>query len=151
MSQNQPLKSPASEAMLVERPFEGFIVYRDPQTGGHWLPQGELKTLAEHQLDLELPPLLEIDEKTMRHSGRFCPEDGLELIEYEFAASGMKVEQCESCNGVWLDAGELKKILAYVYAHTDDMTAPADEDDHLSLSERIMLFLYRTTERPPWV
>jgi Zn-finger nucleic acid-binding protein len=150
MSTDPSLPSPASAIPMTALPFEGFVIYRDSQTGGHWLPRGALKLLAEHQLEQELPPLLAIDENTMHHSGRFCPEDGLELIEYEFAGSGLKIEQCQSCNGVWLDAGELKKLMTYLYAHSGEMAQPED-DDHLTLSERVMLLLYRMTERPPWV
>lgn len=37
-----------------------------------------------------------------------CPKCGMELVETEFR--GLKIDQCSSCNGVWLDAGELDMI-----------------------------------------
>jgi Zn-finger nucleic acid-binding protein len=119
------------------------------------LPRGQLKVLAESQLEQELPPLLEIDESSMRHSGRVCPEDGFELVEYEFGGSGIKLDQCLSCRGVWLDQGELKKLMAYVYEHSDEMAEPADQEaeegDHLSLRVRALSFLYQLTARPPYI
>jgi Zn-finger nucleic acid-binding protein len=149
------LKSPASDATLTPINFEGMTVYRDAETGGHWLPRGQMQVLAEEQLDHELPPLLEIDETTMHHSGRFCPEDGLEMVEYEFADSGIKVEQCLSCQGVWLDAGELKKLMAYVHQNSEDIAdeleVTEDGDEELSVSTRVLAFLYRLTARPPYV
>ena len=159
MTENPELKSPASDALLTPVTFEGVILYRDPATGGHWLPHGQLQELAEEQLDHELPPLMEVDETTMHHSGRFCPEDGLELVEYIFAASDIRIEQCLSCHGVWLDTGELKKLMAYVHQHPYDEIAEAlsiedeaaDEEHDLSLTTRFLAFLYRLTERPPYV
>jgi len=33
-----------------------------------------------------------------------CPKCGLNLIEIEF--KGVKIDECSSCKGIWLDAGE---------------------------------------------
>ena len=37
-----------------------------------------------------------------------CPKCGMELKEIQF--SGVAVDRCFSCNGTWLDAGELEKL-----------------------------------------
>ncbi len=144
------MKSPASEAELTPIQFEGITIYRDGETDGHWLPRGDLRSLAEHQLGQVLPPVLHVDEDTMHHSGRFCPEDNLELVEYEFADSGIKIEQCLACKGIWMDAGELKKVMAHVYKHHEDMEAEPKESQ-LKLSQRVLAFLYRLTEHPPMI
>lgn len=157
MADSPDLKSPASDALMTPVIFEGVILYRDPATGGHWLPQGQLQELAEEQIDHELPPLLEVDESTMHHSGRFCPEEGLELVEYIFAASNIRVEQCLSCHGIWLDSGELKKLMTYVHQHPSEelvealATEDAEGEHDLPLTTRVLAFLYRLTARPPYV
>ena len=38
-----------------------------------------------------------------------CPRDGTELVEIE--RSGVRIDACRTCRGVWLDRGELEKIL----------------------------------------
>ena len=38
-----------------------------------------------------------------------CPRDGTQLVEVE--RSGVRVDACRTCRGVWLDRGELEKIL----------------------------------------
>jgi uncharacterized protein len=38
-----------------------------------------------------------------------CPRDGTELVELERA--GVHIDACRTCRGVWLDRGELDKIL----------------------------------------
>ena len=37
-----------------------------------------------------------------------CPKCGMELKE--IAVHGVQVDRCFSCNGTWLDAGELEKL-----------------------------------------
>jgi hypothetical protein len=37
-----------------------------------------------------------------------CPKCGMELKE--IAVRGVDVDRCFSCNGTWLDAGELEKL-----------------------------------------
>jgi Zn finger protein HypA/HybF involved in hydrogenase expression len=37
-----------------------------------------------------------------------CPKCGMELIEIDY--KGIDVDKCSSCEGVWLDAGELEAI-----------------------------------------
>jgi Zn-finger nucleic acid-binding protein len=56
-----------------------------------------------------------------------CPSCGGELVELE--RSGVRVDACRSCRGVWLDRGELDRILEAerrVVGAVDD-----DEDDFL--------------------
>lgn len=37
-----------------------------------------------------------------------CPKCGHDLTEVEFR--GVKIDQCATCNGIWLDAGELELL-----------------------------------------
>ena len=37
-----------------------------------------------------------------------CPKCGMELIEIDY--KGIRVDKCSSCEGIWLDAGELETI-----------------------------------------
>ncbi len=37
-----------------------------------------------------------------------CPKCGMELIEIDY--KGIKVDKCSECEGIWLDAGELKAV-----------------------------------------
>jgi uncharacterized protein len=38
-----------------------------------------------------------------------CPRDGTQLVEIE--RSGVRIDACRTCRGMWLDRGELDKIL----------------------------------------
>jgi uncharacterized protein len=48
---------------------------------------------------------------------RLCPVDSTELRRIE--RSGVHVDACPSCRGVWLDRGELDKIVAAEAADDD--------------------------------
>ncbi|MFA5074000.1 MAG: zf-TFIIB domain-containing protein [Nitrospirota bacterium] len=50
------------------------------------------------------------EEKKRRKELHFmmCPKCGMELIEVDY--HHMKIDKCSECDGIWLDAGELKQI-----------------------------------------
>ena len=37
-----------------------------------------------------------------------CPKCGMELIEIDYKSA--KIDKCSGCEGIWLDAGELKTV-----------------------------------------
>lgn len=52
-----------------------------------------------------------VDEvKSARSEPLRCPNDGARLVEIE--RSEVMIDACPECRGVWLDRGELDKILA---------------------------------------
>ena len=52
-----------------------------------------------------------------------CPNDGAVLTMSE--RSGVEIDYCPECRGVWLDRGELDKILDRAAAETPAAPAPA--------------------------
>ena len=48
-----------------------------------------------------------------------CPKCGMELSEIDY--KGIKVEKCLSCDGLWLDAGELEQISKLEKASLDKL------------------------------
>ena len=51
-----------------------------------------------------------------------CPNDGATLTMSE--RSGVEIDYCPECRGVWLDRGELDKILDRAAADTPAAAAP---------------------------
>jgi hypothetical protein len=37
-----------------------------------------------------------------------CPKCGMQLVEIDFR--NIKIDRCSTCDGVWLDAGELEAV-----------------------------------------
>src|SRR5512145_2410929 len=49
------------------------------------------------------------EKKRLRELHRMkCPKCGMELIEIDYKQ--LKIDKCSSCDGVWLDAGELDAV-----------------------------------------
>ena len=47
-----------------------------------------------------------------------CPRDGAELVEVE--RNGVMIDACPACRGIWLDRGELEKLIAQESAGATD-------------------------------
>ncbi len=62
------------------------------------------KEQEEIQLKLEAEEKKRLKEIHFMH----CPKCGMDLIEINF--KGIGVDKCSSCEGIWLDAGELEAI-----------------------------------------
>lgn len=89
-----------------------------PKCFGLWFDKDELR-LAKDKAD-ESMNWLDVDlwsddsKLKIAKSGKLCPTDRLPLYEVEYADSGIKVDVCIICNGVWLDRGEFKQIINYL-------------------------------------
>ena len=58
------------------------------------------------------------------HSGPMaCPIDGAALVMSE--RSGIEIDYCPTCRGVWLDRGELDKIIERNEEHSAAAAPPA--------------------------
>jgi Zn-finger nucleic acid-binding protein len=56
-----------------------------------------------------------------------CPNDGTELVMTE--RSGVEIDYCPKCRGVWLDRGELDKIIDRAAAAPGPQPTRADYGD----------------------
>ena len=65
----------------------------------------KLKKLAEEK---HAKVELEEKEKLKQLHYMHCPKCGMKLIEIDY--KGILVDKCSSCQGVWLDAGEMEAI-----------------------------------------
>ena len=52
-----------------------------------------------------------------------CPTDGTTLLMSE--RHGIEIDYCPQCRGIWLDRGELDKILERVQSEAQSVAAPA--------------------------
>jgi len=62
------------------------------------------------KLEKEARQKLAEEERTKLKERHYmhCPKCGMKLIEIDY--DGILIDKCSSCDGVWLDAGELKAI-----------------------------------------
>ena len=82
-----------------------IIIDKCPKCEGIWLDKGELGKLLK---DKKLTNYLTKHIGTKSRSPMICPKCG-NTMDIE-KADDIEVDVCLTCNGVWLDAGELDKL-----------------------------------------
>ena len=139
------LTCPNDNTNLTPISVEDVPVDQCPTCGGFWLQGGELEQLGAHH-GAHLEPIT-VGAVSVVDSVRKCPQDSSALRQHEFAEhSGITIDQCATCQGIWLDKGELASILNYL---DKDRTKEPEVETEPTLSQRVMLFLYQLVKTPP--
>jgi Zn-finger nucleic acid-binding protein len=64
--------------------------------------------------------------------GRICPACGAVLVTVE--RQDVEIERCPNCRGVWLDRGELEKLVALNDDDEDHYERPIDDDSEEAIA-----------------
>jgi uncharacterized protein len=94
-----------------------------PQCLGIWFDEDEL-ALAKDASDksinwVDFDLWKEINSFVISRDEKICPSCRLPLYETEYGKSGMTVDLCNACKGIWLDRGEFKKLIQYLRSGKD--------------------------------
>ena len=104
--------------------------------GGMWLERGELERLRDEKDDdvrwIPLDLWEEAKGVTGRVSGRECPNGHGPTVTLNWAGSGLELDVCRVCGGVWLDAGELERMIALL----EEKALATSESEYVSASLR---------------
>jgi len=109
---------PSCKKDLIKAVMAGVEIDYCPQCLGIWFDENELlwakdrKDLDLRWLDIDLwqdKTRFEISKKT-----RQCPKCRLPMYEVAYGDSGIKVDLCNICHGIWLDKGEFRGIISYL-------------------------------------
>jgi Zn-finger nucleic acid-binding protein len=85
---------------------------------GQWLEPDDLKAIIEATVFLEMGPGVRtgIDLTDVQEDAP-CPRCGVLMQPFNYAGdSGVILDKCPNCGGLWLDAGDLERVLAVVAA-----------------------------------
>lgn len=109
---------PTCKKQLSKTTFRNTDIDYCDSCFGLWFEEDELR-LAKDKKDENINWLdidLWQDNSKLKVSccNRFCPKCRLPLYEVEYGDSGIKIDICNICRGVWLDRGEFKKIIDYL-------------------------------------
>lgn len=100
-----PRRCPGCHGWMNARRVGEVEVDRCHNCGGVWFDRDELDRL--------LPSAareLRATGDRIRISARPCPNDGTDLLTVTYPQTHVEVDLCPDCDGLWLDAGELKEI-----------------------------------------
>ena len=117
------MNCPIDNEKLEKVSFHNVEVDYCPKCLGIWFDENELR-LAKDDKDKNLN-WADFDIwrdkgkfKTLRIS-KFCPVCRVGLIEVSYDQSKTKIDFCKMCQGIWLDRGEFKQIIAYLKNKSD--------------------------------
>jgi Zn-finger nucleic acid-binding protein len=105
-----------STGELVPTQVGDITIEKCTQCGGMWLERGELDRLRDEKdndirwMDVDL--LHEAQKVTGKVSGRECPNGHGPTVTLNYGDTGLELDVCRVCGGIWLDPGEFDKMLA---------------------------------------
>jgi Zn-finger nucleic acid-binding protein len=104
------------------------VVFEEcPQCGGIWIKQEDLRKAK----DMTDPDLGWMDFEIWREEERFqpqlstlnCPNDNIPMVSIKYGETDVQIDYCPQCQGLWLDQGELEKIIRSLELELDRMNA----------------------------
>jgi Zn-finger nucleic acid-binding protein len=108
--------------LLVEEHGD-IVMERCDRCGGRWMAPDDLKAV----LDLIRLPVqgsavrMGIDLTDVKEDAA-CPHCGVPMEPFNYAGdSGIILDKCRGCGGLWLDGGDLERVLAVVAASEKDL------------------------------
>ena len=119
------MQCPRCQTELETINYEGVEIETCPDCEGEWLDQGELATIVKKQeasfpeemvesMDRLTKETFTIDESSANQMKcPKCPDSELNRFIYA-ATSGIALDKCPTCGGVWLDKNELEMVQVLV-------------------------------------
>lgn len=113
------MKCPDCQNELKAVDCKGITIHECPHCKGKWFERDELKR-AENSTDdtlrwLDFDPFGKDAEKlSMASDGRICPKCSQKMQSLKYMDSQVVIDKCPACKGVWLNTGELEKIVRYL-------------------------------------
>ena len=106
----------AHRTLELESLPEGLRVRRCPACGGRWLRSDDYWRWRTGRQREAAPPEAfpsDVSGEPEPPKLRFCPEDGYLLARFQVGPPhSFALDQCRTCSGVWLDAGEWEALAA---------------------------------------
>ncbi len=160
------IASPFSALETASTP-EGLRVRECPTCGGRWVRSDDYWRWRAHAT--EPWPTATDDAGFSTHEPeptafRFCPEDNYLLTRYQVGPPhSFSIDQCRSCSGIWLDAGEwealmrgglaikLRSILSQAWQDEIRAAPSAESDEERWRGQLALADLERITEIKAWL
>jgi Zn-finger nucleic acid-binding protein len=119
---------PEDGAVLQEADSHGVTINECPQCLGRWFDREELR-LAKDRTDKDLrwldfdPFAGDTEKRAAGRDERLCPKDSVPMGVITYEKSGVRIDKCSECHGVWLSHGEFEKIVRHLETIVNTETA----------------------------
>lgn len=113
------MKCPDCKGELSEVDCKGIMINECVKCKGKWFDRGELrraKDRADEDLRwLDFDPFGDDARQLSKPSeGKICPKCSGMMLSLEYMDSKVVIDKCPNCRGIWLEPGELTKIILYL-------------------------------------
>lgn len=130
------------ESVLNGAELDATHVEHCPGCGGIWLDHGELDGLVAAEDEdvrwMEMDLWGDALEVRGSVSQRECPNGHGRLAALMYGKSDIEVDVCPICGGVWLDAGELEKIVDYLTDKATSLSLPGYIQESLAEAKELI-------------
>ena len=139
------MKCPDCSYTLKPIECKGVIIHECTKCNGKWFERNELQKLEAREdktvrwIDFE-PFGKDAEKLSVTSEGKTCPKCLKRMQSLKYLKSNVVVDKCSDCKGVWLDKGELAKIIIYLKNLVD--TAPASELVKDTFKEFVKIFTF---------
>jgi len=105
------MQCPKCKIELKDEMHGGTLYHKCPRCEGFWFDPGELSRIRQEKDWFTIDHVHKAAKATIADTNLKCPrhEINLKTIEYE-QETGIKVHVCPRCEGLWLEAGEVRAI-----------------------------------------
>jgi Zn-finger nucleic acid-binding protein len=108
--------------------YKGVRVDECPSCLGRWFDRDELRRAKDHTDEdlrwLDFDPFAgDAGASPKTSKERDCPRCSVKMGAIVYEDSGVCIDKCSKCLGIWLDHGEFEKIVRYLEKEVDSETA----------------------------
>lgn len=109
------MQCPRDDTELLTTTVEDLELDSCPTCHGLWFDAGELAEASEKADPdvawLEFDLWKHVDDFTLQPGAGACPRCANPLCRVEYGETGVEIEACPHCHGVWLDEDELVDVI----------------------------------------
>jgi len=107
---------------LTEHKLNGVTLHTCSSCRGFWLTKSEMEGIKDkipYEAWFDLDLWSEKEKLVAKKSSSVCPVDQTPLSSLDWDNSHITLKICGKCGGIWLDHGEMKKVIDYIEHEAD--------------------------------
>ena len=114
---------PRCHVSLETGEYDGVVIEKCRHCHGRWMSPADLKAILEAAPPPAAAPAPRVEiDLTGVGGDALCPRCGIPMAPFNYAGdSGVGIDKCPGCARLWLDAGDLERVLAVVAASDRDL------------------------------
>lgn len=113
------MKCPDCQNDLQSIDCKGIIIDECVRCKGKWFERDELRRVKDRTDEdlrwLDFDPFgKDAEQLSVALAGKICPKCAKKMSSLKYMDSKIVIDKCPSCEGVWLDPGELARVIRYL-------------------------------------